>query len=163
MQDEAGHAAGAAVGGVPPQPGGRAILGNRRIWRWAPLWVAGAVALAGAGLMFSGRAGPAAFAEVRGGQASGQGLVVSATPLGDNEVVICLVDTSRERMAVYVADGRRSRLKLLAVRDVSADWALTDYNNDPPLPKDVRARVEKAAESASPAKNAPERKPEGAP
>jgi hypothetical protein len=113
--------------------------------------------------MFSGRAGPAAFAEVRGGQASGQGLVVSATPLGDNEVVICLVDTSRERMAVYVADGRRSRLKLLAVRDVSADWALTDYNNDPPLPKDVRARVEKAAESASPAKNAPERKPEGAP
>lgn len=113
--------------------------------------------------MFSGRADPAAFAEVRAGQASGQGLVVSATPLGDNEVVICLVDTSRERMAVYVADGRRGRLKLLAVRDLSADWALTDYNNDPPLPKDIRTRVEKAAEPASSAKNSQERKPDSAP
>jgi hypothetical protein len=121
------------------------------------------VALVGAGLMFSGRADPAAFAEVRAGQVTGQGLVVSATPLGDNEVVICLVDTSRERMAVYLADGRRSRLKLLAVRDISADWALTDYNNDPPLPKDIRARVEKAAEAALPAKGAPDRKPESSP
>ena len=155
--------AGAAVEGVPPQPGGRAILGSRRIWRWAPLCVAVAVASAGAGLMFSGRADPAAFAEVRAGQTSGQGLVVSATPLGDNEVVICLVDTSRERMAVYVADGRRSRLKLLAVRDISADWALTDYNNEPPLPKDVRARAEKAAESAAPARGAQERKAETSP
>ena len=71
--------------------------------------------------------------------------------------------TSRERMAVYVADGRRSRLKLLAVRDLSADWALTDYNNDPPLPKDVRARAEKTAESAAPARGAQERKAETSP
>ena len=121
------------------------------------------MAIAGAGLIVSGRADPAAFAEVRAGQVTGRGLVVSATPLGDNEVVICLVDTSRERMAVYLADGRRSRLKLLAVRDISADWALTDYNNDPPLPKDIRARAEKAVESASPAKGAQERKPEVSP
>jgi hypothetical protein len=113
--------------------------------------------------MFSGRADPAVFAEVRAGQVTGQGLVVSATPLGDNEVVICLVDTSRDRMAVYLADGRRSRLKLLAVRDISADWALADYNNDPPLPKDIRARVEKAAEAALPAKGAQDRKPESSP
>jgi hypothetical protein len=155
--------AGAAVGRAPLQPGGRAILGSRRIWRWAPLWAAGGIALVWAGLTFSGRADPAALAEVRAGQAPGQGLVVSATPLGDNEIVICLVDTSRERMAVYVADGRRGRLKLLAVRDISADWALTDYNNDPPLPKDIRTRVEKAAESALPAKNTQERKPDSAP
>ena len=66
-----------------------------------------------------------------------------ATPMGDEaSVVICLVDTARERLVVYLADGRRSRLKLLAVRDISADWALSDYNNDPPLPADVRSRVE---------------------
>jgi len=145
------------------RPGGRAIFGSRWIWRWAPPLLAVAVALVGAGLMFSGRADPAVFAEVRAGQVTGQGLVVSATPLGDNEVVICLVDTSRERMAVYLADGRRSRLKLLAVRDISADWALADYNNDPPLPKDIRARVEKAAEAALPAKGAQDRKPESSP
>ena len=57
--------------------------------------------------------------------------------------MICIVDAARQRLVVYLADAKRSRLKLLAVRDVSADWALTDYNNDPPLPKDVRARVEK--------------------
>jgi hypothetical protein len=163
MRREAGHAAGAAVERVPPRPGGRAILGNRWIWRWAPPVAAVAVALVGAGLMFSGRTDPAAFAEVRAGQVTGQGVVVSATTLGDNEVVICLVDTSRDRMAVYVADGRRGRLKLVAVRDISADWALTDYNNEAPLPKDIRARVEKAAESASPAKGAQDRKPEVSP
>jgi hypothetical protein len=113
--------------------------------------------------MCSGRADPMAFAEVRAGQAVGQGVVVSATPLGDNEVVICLVDTSRDRMAVYLADGRRSRLKLVAVRDISADWALADYNNDPPLPKDIRARAEKAADSVAPAKGATDRKPEASP
>ena len=163
MRRNAGYAVGTAVGRVLPRSGGRAILGSRRIRRWAPPVAAVVLALAGAGLMVSGRADPAAFAEVRAGQVAGQGLVVFATPLGDNEVVICMVDTSRERLAVYIADGRRGRLKLLAVRDVSADWALTDYNNDPPLPKDIRARVEKAAEAASPAKGAPERKPEGSP
>jgi hypothetical protein len=53
---------------------------------------------------------------------------------------------------VYVADAKRSRLKLLAVRDIAADWALTDYNNDPPLPKDVRTRVEKWMETGGPGK-----------
>jgi hypothetical protein len=121
------------------------------------------VAIAGAGLIVPGRGARGDLPGARPGQVTGQGLVVSATPLGDNEVMICLVDTSRERMAVYLADGRRSRLKLLAVRDISADWALTDYNNDPPLPKDIRARAEKAVESASPTKGAQERKPEVSP
>ncbi|MBM4017067.1 MAG: hypothetical protein FJ288_01860 [Planctomycetes bacterium] len=107
-------------------------------------------ALAGAGLVAAGRWDAAAAAEARAGAAGGQGVVVSATPLGDNEVVICLVDTSRERLAVYVADARRSRLRLLAVRDLSADWALSDYNNDPPLPKDIRARAERGGQGARP-------------
>ena len=82
--------------------------------------------------------------------ASPAGLVVSSTTLASGEVVLCLVDTGRQRLAVYVADAKRSRLKLLAVRDISADWALTDYNNDPPLPKDVRTRVEKVAGEVAP-------------
>ena len=79
-------------------------------------------------------------------------VVVAVTPMGDGSVLVCLVDRTKERLAVYVADARRSRLKLLAVRDISADWALTDYNNDPPLPKDIRARVEAVTENpAAPA------------
>ena len=147
------------------------ILGGRGIW-WLAVGLLAGVALAGVGLAVAGRADSAAFAQVRAGQASGEGLVVSATPLGDNEVVICLVDTSRQRMAVYLADGRRSRLRLLAVRDLSADWSLSDYNNDPPLPKDIRARTEKASpstggrtgpEAGRPAPGADSQKPETAP
>ena len=142
--------------------GGRIIPGGRGIW-WLVLGLLAGVALAGVGLAVAGRADSAAFAQVRAGQASGEGVIVSATPLGDNEIVICLVDTSRQRMAVYLADGRRSRLRLLAVRDISADWSLSDYNNDPPLPKDIRARAEKASEAARPAPGADSRKPETAP
>jgi hypothetical protein len=80
----------------------------------------------------------------RGGAA--QDLVLAVSPMGDDGALVVLVDGRRDRMAVYLADSRRGRLRLLAVRDVSADWSLTDYNNDPPLPRDIRARVEKMLE-----------------
>lgn len=118
----------------------------------------GGLAVAGIGLAVSGRADSVAFAAGAVGGADSPTVVVSVTALADNEVAICLVDTARQRLAVYLADGKRSRLKLLAVRDIEADWALTDYNNDPPLPKDVRARVEKWKETARPA-GAAESKP----
>jgi len=115
----------------------------------------GVLALAGFGLAVAAvslwvadRSGGTAWAQDLGMPAAGTpGVVVSATPFGDSEVMICVFDGVRQRLAVYVADARRTRLKLLAVRDVSADWALTDYNNDAPLPKDVRARVEQWKES----------------
>lgn len=71
-------------------------------------------------------------------------VVVTATPIGDGKVVVCLLDTRRERLALYEA-GRR-RMRLLAVRDVSADLMLSDYNNEPPLPEDIRQRVRQGAE-----------------
>ena len=86
-------------------------------------------------------------------------LVVAATAMGEGSVVVCLVDRTKQRLAVYVADARRSRLKLLAVRDIAADWALTDYNNDPPLPKDVRARVEAMTGEPAPPAGATEESP----
>jgi hypothetical protein len=135
----------------------------RGVWLFALGLIGGGLAVAAAGLAMSGRLDSAAFAEALAGQAAGQGIVVSATPLGDSEVVICLVDTSRQRLAVYLADAKRSRLKLLAVRDIAADWSLTDYNNDPPLPKDVRARAEKAVEAARPLVGTEGPKPETSP
>jgi len=111
------------------------------------------LACLGVGLVASSDSGSLARAQPAGSfalaPASDANVIVSATPMGDSSVVICVVDTAKERLAVYVADARRSRLKLLAVRDISADWALTDYNNDPPLPKDVRARIESLTEKGS--------------
>ena len=124
------------------------------------------LACLGVGLMVSSESGSVARAQTAGpvalAPAAGSNVIVSATPMGDSSVVICVVDTAKERLAVYVADVRRSRLKLLAVRDISADWALTDYNNDPPLPKDVRARIESLTEKSG-GPSAPEETPVPAP
>ena len=123
--------------------------------------------LAGLGLALSASGASGRFGSGAPWAEAGQpspNMLVSATPLGDNEVVICLVDTAQQRLMVYLADAKRSRLKLLAVRDIAADWALTDYNNDPPLPKDVRARAEKGIEGVRPEGGAaPEKKPGSAP
>ena len=85
------------------------------------------------------------------------------TALPGGEVMICLTDAAAQRLAVYVADPKKSRLRLLAVRDVSADWMLSDYNNDPPLPKELRARVEKQAEAVRSGDPAAARKTETPP
>jgi len=128
------------------------------------------LALVGIGLVISGPGAPGSAAFADGGEgsvapgSSGRALVVSTAALSDGNALICLVDTSRQRLAVYLTDVKRSRLKLLAVRDLEADWALTDYNNDPPLPKDVRALVGKWTESVRPATGAgDEKNPEGRP
>ena len=125
------------------------------------LGACGVVAVLGLGMLLADRMGPTAFSQVPAAVAAASGVVVTSAPLPDNEVMICILDTARQRLAVYVADAKRTRLKLLAVRDISADWSLTDWNNDPPLPKDVRARADKAAESARPAPEV--RKPEETP
>lgn len=144
-----------------------AILSSRRMWCFALGMLGAGLALAGAGLLVSGRDGAMAFAAnaIGGpGEAAASGMVLSSTPLGENRVLICLVDTARQRLAVYTADAKRNRLKLLAVRDLSADWTLTDYNNDPPLPKEIQTRVEKWKETSQPAAD-PEsgKQPEGTP
>lgn len=126
-------------------------MGARNAWPLALGLVGAGLVLVGAGLVLSGRGASSPFdAAALGAMAGGgaSGVLVSATPLGDNEVVICLVDTERQRLVVYLADGKRSRMRLLAARDIAADWSLTDYNNDPPLPKDVRARAEKSVSDA---------------
>ena len=113
----------------------------------------GAIGLAGLGVVLvMAQGSPRAADAAEWAAAATDDVVVAVTPMGDGSVLVCLVDRTKDRLAVYVADARRSRLKLLAVRDISADWALTDYNNDPPLPKDIRARVEAVTEKpAAPA------------
>lgn len=116
-------------------------------------WALGGAAVAAFGAwIVAGLASPGSNAwaldAIRPGASDGPPEVaIAATPMGESDVILCLVDLRRHRLAVYQADARRNRLKLLAVRDISADWMLSDYNNDPPLPKDIRARVERMTES----------------
>jgi len=130
------------------------ISGSRGSWCFCVGLVGVGLAVLGIGLAIAGRGGSQALGEVAfplppGQPPAGAGIV--ATPLGDSEVIVSLVDRARERLLVYQVDVRRGRMKLLAARDISADWLLTDWNNEPPLPKDIRARVERGAEAARPA------------
>jgi hypothetical protein len=109
------------------------------------------LAILGVGLAVSSRTGSEAWAEVPLPASFGQpppGVGMMAVSLGEGEVAVCLTDRSRERLLVYQVDAKRGRMKLLAARDIAADWLLTDWNNDPPLPKDVRVRVERGIEPA---------------
>ncbi|MEA3366573.1 MAG: hypothetical protein U9R68_00500 [Planctomycetota bacterium] len=131
----------------------------RRTWAIALAGVGAGLGLLGLGLALGDRPGAAAWA-ARLTEGGGEGeVLLSATPLGGDRVVVCLVDMSRERLMVYLADGKRGRLRLLAVRDISADWALSDYNNDAPLPGDIRQRVEKWKESTGKEAGRETRKP----
>ena len=118
----------------------------RRTWAIVLAAVAAAVGVLGLGLVLGERPDAVAWAAGPAADAAGE-VLLSTTPLGDDRVVVCLVHTGRNRLMVYEADAGRSRLRLLAVRDISADWALDDYNNDPPLPRDIRQRVEQWKES----------------
>jgi hypothetical protein len=118
-----------------------------RTWAIALAALAGAVGAVGFGLVFGHRPEATAWAAGLAEGAETGRVIVSTTPLGEDRVVVCLVHTERNRLMVYVAHGQRSRLRLLAVRDISADWFLDDYNNDAPLPRDIRQRVEKWKES----------------
>jgi hypothetical protein len=130
---------------------GEAEAGSRPAWTLAVLVLGVGLGALGVGLATSARSGGEAWAAAAAHEALGApgnaGALVSTAVLSDSEVVICIADPQRHRLAVYVADAKKSRLRMLAVRDIAADWALTDWNNDPPLPKDVRARVDKFLES----------------
>ena len=150
---------------MPDRPCGEggAIFSSRGAWCVALGLLGLGLGLAGVGLLVSGRADSTAWAQIPAVPSAGQGILIATAPLGENEVVICLLDTTRERLMVYAADGKRGRLKLLAVRDISADWQLTDWNNDPPLPKEIRARVERATESPRSGGGAETSKPDAGP
>jgi hypothetical protein len=130
------------------------ISGSRGSWCLCLGLVGVGLAVLGIGLAIAARGGSQAFGEVAFPLPPAQpaaGIGITATPLGDSEVIVSLVDRTRERLLVYQVDVKRGRMKLLAARDISADWLLTDWNNDPPLPKDIRTRVEKGAEAGRPA------------
>jgi len=132
----------------------------RRTWAIAIAVLGAGLGVLGLALAFGRPADSFAWAAAPT-DADAPHVAISATPVGEEKVVVCLVDTVRDRLMVYLADGKRTRLKLLAVRDISADWALSDYNNDPPYPKDIRRRVEAFSGAVEPGEETSAPKPPG--
>jgi hypothetical protein len=89
-----------------------------------------------------------------GGAATGSRFTMTTGPLGgsSNASVVYIVDSQTMRLLAYSIDPGTKMLKLMAVRDISADARMTYYNNDKPLPEDVRSRVLESGAASSDAK-----------
>ena len=100
------------------------------------------VAAVGAALFVGMQSNRPESAQAQGRAGGKQPIVIYMSPLDGRRSAICLVDAERNRLAIYQMDFGRQRLKLVAVRDFTADLGLDDYNNEAPLPKDIRAWLE---------------------
>ena len=67
---------------------------------------------------------------------------VVAQPIGDRKFGSFVIDSQTMHLMVYTFDFNRNQLKLVAVRDISEDVKLTQYNNAKPWPEDIRAMIE---------------------
>lgn len=72
---------------------------------------------------------------------------VVAQPIGDRKFGSFVIDTQTMRLMVYTFDFNKNQLKLVAVRDISEDIALSQYNNAKPWPEDIRAMIDAGKQS----------------
>ncbi len=117
-------------------------MSGRRAWR--------VIGLAAAGMLLvmvvvglSLRAQDSASAEP-GSRAEGGAdrFTLVAGPHGSDRTLAFLVDSETMRLLVYQVEARKSKLKLLAVRDISYDVQLAHWNNAKPLPEEIREALE---------------------
>jgi hypothetical protein len=62
--------------------------------------------------------------------------------LGDKRVAAMVIDARTMRLLVYAFDFNKNRMQLVAVRDITQDVSLTQYNNARPWPEDIRKMLE---------------------
>ena len=120
------------------QPARRGYVDGRLLWSIAV--VAVVCVVTGGVLQYCFSEPEAVYGQMRS-VADGR-MVLFMSPLEQNRAALCMVDVARQRLAVYQVDFGRERLKLIAVRDFAADFGLSDYNNEAPLPKDIRSWLE---------------------
>lgn len=73
---------------------------------------------------------------------------VTSAPLGDKRQAVFIVDAETMRLLVYAVNTDTRQLKLAAVRDLSQDVRLSHFNNERPLPEDIRKRIDAGEEDA---------------
>ncbi|MBN2583547.1 MAG: hypothetical protein JXL80_10800 [Planctomycetes bacterium] len=74
---------------------------------------------------------------------------MTTAPLGDKKQGVFIIDAETMRLLVYAVNSDTRQLKLVAVRDLSQDVRLSHFNNERPLPDDIRKRVDAGDEDAA--------------
>jgi hypothetical protein len=87
----------------------------------------------GDGISQRGAAVPAA--------ASGTELIVVPTPLGEKGQMLTVVDARQRVLSVYHID-LTGKVALRSVRNITWDLQMEHYNNENPLPREIRSLLE---------------------
>jgi hypothetical protein len=74
---------------------------------------------------------------------------MTTSPLGDKRQGVFILDAETMRLLVYTVGTDARQLKLVAVRDLSQDVRLSHFNNERPLPEEIRRRVDAGDEEAA--------------
>ena len=74
--------------------------------------------------------------------ATGSELIVVPAMLGDKAQILTVVDPRQQVMSVYHIDLVTGKIALKSVRKIVWDLQITDFNNENPLPQEIRSRLE---------------------
>jgi hypothetical protein len=72
----------------------------------------------------------------------GSDLVVVSVPSADKGQLLAVVDTKQQMMLVYRVDAVSGKIALKSARNIHFDLQLNDFNNEPPLPQEIKSMIE---------------------
>jgi hypothetical protein len=72
----------------------------------------------------------------------GGDLMVFPITSGDKSQLLAVIDPKQRVMSVYRIDAASAKIALKSVRNLQWDLQLTDFNNEAPLPQEIRSLSE---------------------
>ncbi len=118
-------------------------------WSIAALVVA--LVLSGAGVwVLSASGADAQGTAAQAPTSPGGRFTMASGPLGEKKLGVFIIDAQTMRLLVYAIDSESRQLKLMAVRDISQDVRLSHWNNDKPLPEEIRKRLDAGSDTKQP-------------
>ncbi len=91
------------------------------------------------GEVFAQRQAPAAMPPAA---AAGTELIVVPMTLGDKGQMLTVVDPRQRVLSVYHIDAATGKIALKSVRKIQWDLQIDEFNNDKPLPQEIRSSLE---------------------
>jgi len=74
--------------------------------------------------------------------AAGGEMIVVASGWADKGQMVIVLDPRLRAMCVYQIEAATGKITLKSARNIQWDLQITDLNNEPPLPKEIRSLAE---------------------
>lgn len=73
---------------------------------------------------------------------AGGDLIAMPTPMGEKGQMLTVIDPKQQTIGVYWIEMPSGKISLRSVRNIHYDLQMTDFNGDPPLPREIRLQLE---------------------